>query len=176
MVHFYLYSKFNSNLKTLLRQGISQTGFYGDVIYKLRKILGHGLFSAVFTKIIKSVTLNKYVRIFCLRPNNQTFYYFINLFNSIVVNLIKYCSLITISNGKPHGNTKVRMQMKTIISSCMCYVTVLKLLYRTQQIRDFHVHTHFNRFSFTVQLAWRSGKSNHLIKILNLYENNRYNA
>jgi hypothetical protein len=40
-------------LKTLLRQGISQPGFYGDVIYKLRKILGHVNFSAVFTKIIK---------------------------------------------------------------------------------------------------------------------------
>jgi hypothetical protein len=42
-----------SDLKTLLRQGISQPGFYGDVIYKLRKILGHGNFSADFTKIIK---------------------------------------------------------------------------------------------------------------------------
>jgi hypothetical protein len=54
----------------------------------------------------------------------------------------------------------------------MCYVTVLSLLYRTQQICD----THFNRLSFTVHLAWRSGKSNHLIKILNFYENIRYNA
>ena len=51
--NFDLISKFNSDLKTLLRQGISQPGFYGDVIYKLRKILGHGNFSAVFTKIIK---------------------------------------------------------------------------------------------------------------------------
>jgi hypothetical protein len=66
--------------------------------------------------------------------------------------------------------------MKTMISWCMCYVTVLKLIYRTQQIRDFHVQTHFNSFIFTVHLAWRSGKSNHLIKILNLYENIRYNA
>jgi hypothetical protein len=40
-------------LKTLLRQEIRQSGFYGDVIYKVRKILGHGNFSAVFTKIIK---------------------------------------------------------------------------------------------------------------------------
>jgi hypothetical protein len=27
--------------------------FYGDVVYKLRKIMGHSTFSAVFTKIIK---------------------------------------------------------------------------------------------------------------------------
>jgi hypothetical protein len=51
--NLYLISKFNSDLKTLLQQGISQPGFYGDVIYKLRTILGHGNFSAVFTKIIK---------------------------------------------------------------------------------------------------------------------------
>jgi hypothetical protein len=51
--NFDLISKFNSDLKTLLRQGISQPGFYGEVVYKLRKILGHGNFSAVFTKLIK---------------------------------------------------------------------------------------------------------------------------
>jgi hypothetical protein len=45
--------KFNCNLKTLLRQGISRPDFYGDVVYKLRKIMGHSNFSAVFTKIIK---------------------------------------------------------------------------------------------------------------------------
>jgi hypothetical protein len=33
---FDLISQFNSDLKTLLRQGISQPGFYGDVIYKQR--------------------------------------------------------------------------------------------------------------------------------------------
>jgi hypothetical protein len=51
--NFDLISKFNSDLKTILRQGISQSGFYGNVIYKLCKILGHGNFPAVFTKIIK---------------------------------------------------------------------------------------------------------------------------
>ena len=45
--------KFNSNLKTLLREGISKPVFYGDVVYKLRKILGHGNFPNVFGKIIK---------------------------------------------------------------------------------------------------------------------------
>jgi hypothetical protein len=47
--------KFNCNLKTLLRLGscISKPDFYGDVVYKLRRIMGHCNFSAVFTKIIK---------------------------------------------------------------------------------------------------------------------------
>ncbi len=45
--------KFNSSLKTLLREGISKPDFYGDVVYKLRKILGHGNFPTVFAKIIK---------------------------------------------------------------------------------------------------------------------------
>jgi hypothetical protein len=51
--NFDLISEFNSDFKTFLRQGISQPGFYGIVIYKLRKILGHDNFSAVFIKIIK---------------------------------------------------------------------------------------------------------------------------
>jgi hypothetical protein len=32
--NFDLISKFNSDIKTLLQQGISQIGFYGDVIYE----------------------------------------------------------------------------------------------------------------------------------------------
>jgi hypothetical protein len=51
--NFDLISKFKNDLKTLLRQGISQPDFYGDVIYKLGMILGHCHFSVVFTKIIK---------------------------------------------------------------------------------------------------------------------------
>jgi hypothetical protein len=46
--NFDLISKSKSDLKTLLRQGISQSGFYGDMIYKLRKILGHGNFFFCF--------------------------------------------------------------------------------------------------------------------------------
>ena len=34
-------SKYKCSLKTLLRQGIWHPEFYGDVIYKHRKILGH---------------------------------------------------------------------------------------------------------------------------------------
>ena len=39
---------YNTNLKTLLRLGITNPNFYGDVVYKLRKIMGHGNFSQAF--------------------------------------------------------------------------------------------------------------------------------
>ena len=51
--NFHLITKFDTNLKTLLRLGITNPVFYGDVIYKLRKIMGHGNFSYAFSKIIK---------------------------------------------------------------------------------------------------------------------------
>ena len=48
-----LISKYKCNLKALLRQGISHPEFYGDVIYKLRKITGHNNFHTLFIKRIK---------------------------------------------------------------------------------------------------------------------------
>ena len=46
--------KYKSNLKTLLRKGISKPAFYGDVVYKLCKIMGHGNFPFVFERTIRS--------------------------------------------------------------------------------------------------------------------------
>lgn len=48
-----LISKYNSNLKTLLIKGISHPEFYGDVMYKLRNIIGHYHFKTLFPKRIK---------------------------------------------------------------------------------------------------------------------------
>ena len=48
-----LISKYDCNLKALLRQGISHPEFYGDVIYKLRKINGHSHFFTLFNKSIR---------------------------------------------------------------------------------------------------------------------------
>ena len=48
-----LISKYKCNLKALLRLGISHPEFYGDVIYKLRKIFGHSHFNTLFPKRIK---------------------------------------------------------------------------------------------------------------------------
>ena len=45
-------SKYNIGLKTLLLQGLSEPGFYGDLVYKFRKIIGKYDFSYHFKKII----------------------------------------------------------------------------------------------------------------------------
>ena len=48
-----LISKYNCKLRTLLQQGISHPEYYGDVIYKLKKIRGHIHFQVSFVKRIK---------------------------------------------------------------------------------------------------------------------------
>ena len=40
-------------LKTLLQQGISEPIFYGDLIYKFKRLIGKPNFSDKFKKIIK---------------------------------------------------------------------------------------------------------------------------
>ena len=50
--HFDIVSKYNVGLKTLLLQGLSETEFYGDLVYKFRKIIGKIDFPYHFKKII----------------------------------------------------------------------------------------------------------------------------
>ena len=50
--HYELVSKFNVGLKTLLHQGLSEPEFYGDLVYKFKKIVGRVDFSDQFRKII----------------------------------------------------------------------------------------------------------------------------
>ena len=50
--HYELVSKFNVGLKTLLHQGLSEAEFYGDLVYKFKKIVGRADFSDQFKKII----------------------------------------------------------------------------------------------------------------------------
>ena len=45
-------SKFNVGLKSLLQQGLSEPEFYGDLVYKFRKIYACNDFSTLFRKII----------------------------------------------------------------------------------------------------------------------------
>ena len=45
-------SKCNVGLKTLLLQGLSEPEFYGDLVYKFRKIIGKNDFPYHFKKII----------------------------------------------------------------------------------------------------------------------------
>ena len=55
-----LVRKYRCNMKTLMQQGISHPEFYGDVIYKLRKIVGHTNFQPLFSKVIKKFIKRKY--------------------------------------------------------------------------------------------------------------------
>ena len=50
--HFDIVSKNNVGLKTLLLQGLSEPGFYGDLVYKFREIIGKNDFPYHFKKII----------------------------------------------------------------------------------------------------------------------------
>ena len=47
-----LISKFHVGLKSPLRQGLSEPDFFGDLVYKLKKIVGYNNFSTQFIKII----------------------------------------------------------------------------------------------------------------------------
>ena len=50
--HFDIVSKYNVGLKTLLLEGLSEPEFYGDLVYKFRKIIGKDDFPYHFKKII----------------------------------------------------------------------------------------------------------------------------
>ena len=50
--HYELSSKFNVGLKSLLRQGLSEPEFYGDLVYKFKKNRGMTNFSDQFRKKI----------------------------------------------------------------------------------------------------------------------------
>ena len=59
--HYDLVSNFNTGLKSLLKQGLSEPEFYDDIVYKFRKIVGRNDFSDQFKKIIiryKSIGYN----------------------------------------------------------------------------------------------------------------------
>ena len=55
--HSALLEKYSVSLKTLLQEGISEPDFYGDLVYRFRKIVGKSNFSEQFRK------LNRYKRI-----------------------------------------------------------------------------------------------------------------
>ena len=50
--HYQLISKYNVGLKTLLSEGLSEPEFYGDLVYKFKKLKGINDFSFQFRKII----------------------------------------------------------------------------------------------------------------------------
>ena len=88
--HSELIVKYNIGLKTLLQQGISEPIFYGDLVYKLKRIVGKPNFSDQFKKIVK-----RYIRVgynldimrqsACLVVNPITVYSYGFLFNCTTV-------------------------------------------------------------------------------------------
>ena len=84
--HYELVSKFNVGLKTLLHQGLSEPEFYGDLVYKLKKIVGRADFSDQFRKIIVrykriGYNINIMRQSACLVFNPITVNNFASLFN-----------------------------------------------------------------------------------------------
>ena len=84
--YYYLISKFQIGLKSLLRQGLSEPEFYGDLVYKLKKIVGSNNFSAQFIKIIShykkfGYNINVSQQTACLVGNPITVDNFAFLFN-----------------------------------------------------------------------------------------------
>ena len=56
--HSELIVKYNIGLKTLLQQGISEPIFYGDLVYKFKRIVGKPNFSDQLKRIVK-----RYIRV-----------------------------------------------------------------------------------------------------------------
>ena len=54
--HYVLISKFNVGLKSLLHQGLSEPEFYGDLVYKFKKIRGMTDFSDLSLEKLQCVT------------------------------------------------------------------------------------------------------------------------
>ena len=84
--HYELVSKFNVGLKTLLHQGLLEPEFYGDLVYKLKKIVGRADFSDQFRKIIVrykriGYNINIMQQSACLVINPSTVNNFASLFN-----------------------------------------------------------------------------------------------
>ena len=56
--HSALLEKYSISPKTLLQQGISEPEFYGDLVYRFRKIVGKSNFSEQFRKLINRYRKN----------------------------------------------------------------------------------------------------------------------
>ena len=84
--YYDLISKFQVGLKSLLRQGLWEPDFYGDLVYKLKNIVGSNNFSAEFIKIIShykkiGYNINVLQQTACLVVNPITVGNFAFLFN-----------------------------------------------------------------------------------------------
>ena len=88
--HSELIVKYNIGLKALLQQGISEPIFYGDLVYKFKRIVGKPSFSDQFKKIVKrnirvGYNLDIMRQSACLVLNPITVYSYGFLFNCTTV-------------------------------------------------------------------------------------------
>ena len=99
--YYDLISKLKVGLKSLLRQGLSESDFYGDLVYKLKKIVGSNNFSAQFIKII-----SHYKKIgYNINVLQQT--------SCLVVNPIMVGNFAFLFNCTPVGRTSDSMMVPT---------------------------------------------------------------
>ena len=100
--YYDLISKFQVGLKSPLRQGLLEPEFFGDLVYKLKRIVGSNNFSAHFIKII-----SHYKKIGCnIHVLQQTAY--------LVVNPITVGNLDFLFNCKGVGRSSYSMKVWTL--------------------------------------------------------------
>ena len=90
-----LINKYKWGLKSLLNSGISHPTFYGDVIYKLRKIKGHTYFHSLFVKYIRKFIKKGYDPLIlqhtaCLVVDPSTVDHYASLFNCAMTGHAQY--------------------------------------------------------------------------------------
>ena len=86
--YYDLIFKFQVGLKSLLRQGLLEPDFYGDLVYELKNIVGSNNFSAQFIEIIshyKKMNINVLQQTACLVVNPIMVGNFAFLFNCMPV-------------------------------------------------------------------------------------------
>ena len=84
--HSELVEKYNVSLRKLLQQGMSEQEFYGDLVYRIRKLMGKSNFSEQLRKLInryKRTGYNPYVirQTACLVINPTSVDSYASLFN-----------------------------------------------------------------------------------------------
>ena len=99
--YYDLISKFQIGLKSPLRQGLSEPEFYGDLVYKLKKIVGSNHFSVQFIKIISHYKKIGY-SIYVLQHTA-----------CFMVNLITVGNFAFLFNYTPMGRTSDSMTVPT---------------------------------------------------------------
>ena len=93
--HSGLIVKYNIGLKTPLQQGISEPTFYGDLVYKFKRIVGKSNFSVQFKKIIK-----RYIRVgYNLDIMRQSAFLVLNLITVYSYGFLFNCTTVGQASG-----------------------------------------------------------------------------